>query len=115
MDTTYLVLKRTDIERYLSEDEQDLLWSLADKISSRRSEDNKIAENAYYVVDTDEPYTKGLAEIVENHEPDWNAALNHLMDLQANNFVLAITISPLLFRYRLGERTKELYDSIWRY
>lgn len=60
LDTTkanmYLVLKKKDIEAYLTEDEQISLNVMTEKIAKARSGNGKTPCNKYHVCNVDEPY-----------------------------------------------------------
>lgn len=67
----FIVLKNSDVEKYLTNEEFKILRSLQKKILTGRMSDGKLQNNTYYVVNTDEPYAKQVRNLImkgKNHE-----------------------------------------------
>ena len=59
----FIVLKKADAEKYLTDEEFKTLRSLQKKILTGRMSDGKLQNNTYYVVNTDEPYAKQVRDL----------------------------------------------------
>lgn len=60
----YIIIKREDAQKYLSNDEIKKLVGMIEKISDGRMEDNKHPSNTYYVCNTDEPYANAVHNVI---------------------------------------------------
>ena len=60
----FIVLKKSDAERYLTAEEFKMLRSLQKKILTGRMSDGKMQNNTYYVVNTDEPYAMQVRDLI---------------------------------------------------
>ena len=60
----YIVIKRDDAEKYLSQEEIHVLTNMLGKISDGRLDDNKYPNNTYYVCNTDEPYADAVHKVI---------------------------------------------------
>ena len=60
----FIVLKKSDAERYLTDEEFKMLRSLQKKILTGRMSDGKMQNNTYYVVNTDEPYAMQVRDLI---------------------------------------------------
>lgn len=60
----YIIIKREDAQKYLSNDEIKKLVGMLEKISDGRMEDNKHQSNTYYVCNTDEPYADAVHNVI---------------------------------------------------
>ena len=60
----YIVIKRDDAKKYLSQEEIDALVNILGKISDGRMYDNKYHDNTYYVCNTDEPYADAVHKVI---------------------------------------------------
>lgn len=60
----FIVLKKSDAERYLTAEEFKMLRSLQKKILTGRMSDGKMQNNTYYVVNTDEPYAIQVRDLI---------------------------------------------------
>ena len=55
---THIVIKREDVQRYLSEEEKQTLEKLLDVIAQGRSKNLFKPANNYYICNQDEPYAE---------------------------------------------------------
>ena len=60
----FIVLKKNDAERYLTDEEFKVLRNLQKKILTGRMSDGKMQNNTYYVVNTDEPYAIKVRDLI---------------------------------------------------
>ena len=60
----FIVLKKNDAERYLTDEEFKVLRNLQKKILTGRMSDGKMQNNTYYVVNTDEPYAMQVRDLI---------------------------------------------------
>lgn len=60
----YIVIKKEDVQKYLSSDEIHDLVNILETISNGRMQDNKHTDNAYYVCNTDESYANAAHTVV---------------------------------------------------
>ena len=60
----YIVIKREDAQKYLSNDEIEKLIYMLEKISDGRVKNNKHPDNTYYVCNTDEPYADAVHNVI---------------------------------------------------
>ena len=60
----FIVLKKNDAERYLTDEEFKVLRNLQKKILTGRMSDGKMQNNTYYVVYTDEPYAMQVRDLI---------------------------------------------------
>ena len=60
----FIVLKKSDAERYLTAEEFKMLRSLHKKILTGSMSDGKMQNNTYYVVNTDEPYAMQVRGLI---------------------------------------------------
>lgn len=60
----YIVIKRDDAQKYLSNDDIEKLVCMLEKISDGRGKDNKHPDNTYYVCNTDEPYADAVHNVI---------------------------------------------------
>lgn len=60
----YIVIKREDAQKYLSNGEIEKLVCILGKISDGRVKDNKHSDNTYYVCNTDEPYADAVHNVI---------------------------------------------------
>ena len=60
----FIVLKKSDAERYLTDEEFKMLRSIQKKILTGRMSDGKMQNNTYYVVNTDEPYAMQVRDLI---------------------------------------------------
>lgn len=60
----FIVIKKADAERYLTDEEFKVLRNLQKKILTGRMSDGKMQNNTYYVVNTDEPYAKQVRDLI---------------------------------------------------
>ena len=60
----FIVLKKNDAERYLTDEELKTLRNLQKKILTGRMSDGKMQNNTYYVVNTDEPYAMRVRDLI---------------------------------------------------
>ena len=66
----YIVLKRDDVDNYLSKEEKDALDDMIYTINYERSKDREDL-NTYLVVNTDEPYAEEVAKLIlENQKKE---------------------------------------------
>lgn len=70
---THIVLKKDDINKYLSGSEKNTLTMIENKIISGRLKDGKNPVNQYYIVNTDEPYAEEIHKIIFNGENENSA------------------------------------------
>lgn len=63
-ENTYIVMKKDDVEKYLSKDEIQSIDDILEKISDGRLEDNKHPCNTYYVCNMDEPYADAVQKVI---------------------------------------------------
>jgi len=66
----FLVLKKADIEKYLSDSLKALLYDICDVIAYGRNRDGRPAINHYVVVNTDELYAEDVWKLIERHGGD---------------------------------------------
>ena len=64
----YIVIKRDDAKKYLSQEEIHELVNILGKISNGRMDDNKHPDNTYYVCNTDEPYADRVKGVIISGE-----------------------------------------------
>jgi len=64
---THIVIKRDDVGRYLSQVEQQILNLLETKIYESKLVDRKVL-NRYLVVNTDEPYSEAVLDLILDGE-----------------------------------------------
>ena len=60
----FIVIKKADAERYLTNEEFKMLRNLQKKILTGRMSGGKMQNNTYYVVNTDEPYAKQVRDLI---------------------------------------------------
>ena len=60
----FIVIKKNDAERYLTDEELKTLRNLQKKILTGRMSDGKMQNNTYYVVNTDEPYAMQVRDLI---------------------------------------------------
>lgn len=60
----YIVIKKEDVKKYLSNDDISNLVNILGKISDGRMNDNRCPCNTYYVCDTDEPYADAVHNVI---------------------------------------------------
>ena len=60
----FIVIKKADAERYLTDEELKTLRNLQKKILTGRMSDGKLQNNTYYVVNTDEPYAMQVRDLI---------------------------------------------------
>ena len=60
----FIVIKKADAERYLTDEEFKVLRNLQKKILTGRMSDGKMQNNTYYVVNTDEPYAMQVRDLI---------------------------------------------------
>ena len=60
----FIVIKKADAERYLTDEEFKVLRNLQKKILTGRMSDGKMQNNTYYVVNTDEPYAIQVRDLI---------------------------------------------------
>lgn len=60
----FIVIKRKDALKYLTDVEKQNLENILDKITSGREKDNKKPVNYYYVCNTDEPYANAVHDVI---------------------------------------------------
>lgn len=63
----FIVIKREDAVKHLSDSEQEHLWYLLQKIGNSRKADGKNNFNDYLVVNIDEDYADEIANIIAKH------------------------------------------------
>jgi hypothetical protein len=63
-ENTHIVLKRADVQEYLTGPEQRALDAMMDKIVRRRAYDGRKPVNDYYVCNTDEPYAGAVRSAI---------------------------------------------------
>ena len=63
----YLVLKHSDIEKYLDDSQQKTLLKCIYAIAKGRINDDKPDFNEYLIINTDEPYIGEVAKIMKEH------------------------------------------------
>lgn len=60
----FIVIKREDAVKYLTEVELQSLEQILSTIGQGRSDDNKKSFNNYYVCNTDEPYAEAVHSVI---------------------------------------------------
>ena len=60
----YIVIKRDDAQKYLSNEEISSLINMLSKIRNGRMKDEKCPCNAYYVCNIDEPYADAVRNVI---------------------------------------------------
>lgn len=70
MYNKFTVIKNEDMEKYLSDSEKELLNNIILRIAIGRDRDRKVAENTYYVVNTDEPYAEEILQLILKGEDE---------------------------------------------
>lgn len=65
-ENKYVVVKRDDIEKYLSNEGKKALYRCLDSLLDSRRHDGK-KENTYMVINTDEPYAPQVAQIMQRY------------------------------------------------
>lgn len=65
-ENKYVVIKRDDIEKYLSNEGKKALYHCLDSLIDSRRHDGK-QENNYLVINTNEPYAGEIAQIMQRH------------------------------------------------
>lgn len=68
----FIVIKKEDAFKYLSETEQRTLDNILEKICQGRTKDYKPPYNTYYVCNTDEPYAKDIHNLIINGDSQKN-------------------------------------------
>lgn len=68
----YIILKKKDVEKYLSLTDLDNLEDILRKISDGRISENKNPYNTYYVCNTDEPYADTVYKAIIEGENNKN-------------------------------------------
>ncbi|MDF2841673.1 MAG: hypothetical protein K0R00_99 [Herbinix sp.] len=66
-NATHIVLKKEDVDKYLTLGEVEILARLCEKIVSRRGKEDK-PHNEYIVCDTDETYAEEILNTIQWHE-----------------------------------------------
>lgn len=66
----FLVIKREDVIKYLTDTEKQNLDDILCKIIDCRKMDNKKPINDYYVCNTDEPYANAVHDVIIGGEMD---------------------------------------------
>ena len=69
----FVVLKKTDIEKYIGSDNKSALINICSVIAYGREKGGKSPSNSYLVINRDEPYAPAVAEIMRAHG-HWDAA-----------------------------------------
>lgn len=67
MKMKFTVIKNKDIEKYLSPIQQKQLVDLLEEIHSGRRLEGKSTDQKYLVINTDEPYTDQVIEILKRN------------------------------------------------
>ena len=75
----FIVIKREDALKYLTDEEKQNLENILDKITNGREKDNKRPVNYYYVCNTDEPYANAVHDVIIGGE---TIKVNNLMPNQ---------------------------------
>lgn len=65
---THLVIKREDIDKYLSPKEKEDFLYLDYLIAARKIMEEQKDPNSYYVVNKDEPYADKILEVIKQGE-----------------------------------------------
>ena len=65
---THVVLKKEDIDKYLSEENKISFGLILERISVAREQDGKKAINNYYICNTDEPYADKVLQTIIDGE-----------------------------------------------
>ena len=68
----YIIIKRDDAKKYLTQEEIRALVNILEKISDGRMDDNKHPVNTYYVCNTDEPYADTVHKAIIGGEASKN-------------------------------------------
>ena len=76
----YIVIKRDDAKKYLSQEEIHALVNILGKISNGRMDDNKHPDNTYYVCNTDEPYADAVHKVILGGEALKNENASYYTD-----------------------------------
>lgn len=63
-ENAYIVIKKDDVEKYLSKDDIQFIDNILEKIDDGRLKDNKHPYNTYYVCNTDEPYADAVYKVI---------------------------------------------------
>lgn len=67
---THIVIKREDVQKYLSKNEQQTLDQLLEVVRNGRSSDGKKPTNTYYICNTDESYAEKVLNVIMRAEYD---------------------------------------------
>lgn len=66
IENTHIVIKREDIDKYLTTTEKVLLDNVLSSISIGRAREGKNQNNTYYICNTDEPYADKVLNVILN-------------------------------------------------
>lgn len=64
----YIVIKKEDALKYLSDTDLKTLDNIMDKICEGRKKDYKKEVNTYYICNTDEPYARLIRDIIVSED-----------------------------------------------
>ncbi|MGG0170991.1 hypothetical protein [Paenibacillus dokdonensis] len=67
MEMKFTVIKNEDIEKYLDDRDKSELSRMLWKISQLRSVEGKRPDNAYLVINIDEPYAEEVVDILKEY------------------------------------------------
>lgn len=67
---THIVIKREDVEKYLSVTQKMHLSTILQLIAQGRLKDGKVCSNNYYICNTDEPYANEVLEVILRAESE---------------------------------------------
>lgn len=67
MKMKFGVLKIDDVKKYCSEESKQALDKIVLEITTGRMEEGKKPDNTYYVINSDEPYSEEVVEILKRN------------------------------------------------
>jgi hypothetical protein len=68
METTHIVVKKADIEKYCTEKQKEQLEEILTSVMKGRTQEGKIGVNHYCICNMDEPYAQTVLSILRYEE-----------------------------------------------